>query len=49
MGIGLSISRSIIDNHGGRLQASANPGGGVIFSFTLPVGGDDDAEPEEAE
>ncbi len=37
MGLGLSISRSIIDNLGGRLVARANPEGGVIFSFTLPV------------
>jgi two-component system sensor kinase FixL len=38
MGLGLSISRSIIDAHGGRMHASPNPGGGVIFSFALPGG-----------
>jgi two-component system, LuxR family, sensor kinase FixL len=37
MGLGLSISRSIIDAHGGRLWATANDGGGVSFCFTLPI------------
>jgi two-component system sensor kinase FixL len=37
MGIGLSISRSIIDAHGGRLWAEPNEGGGVSFQFTLPI------------
>jgi signal transduction histidine kinase len=37
MGMGLSISRSIIDSHGGRLWAEANDGSGAIFKFTLPV------------
>ena len=37
MGLGLSISRSIIDAHGGRLRASAAAGGGVSFQFTLPA------------
>ncbi|MCA9727722.1 MAG: PAS domain S-box protein, partial [Candidatus Eisenbacteria bacterium] len=37
MGLGLSISRSIVNNHGGRLWHSTNPGGGTTFHFTLPV------------
>lgn len=36
MGVGLSISRSIIEAHGGHIWADANPGGGTIFRFTLP-------------
>jgi two-component system sensor kinase FixL len=37
MGIGLSISRSIIESHGGRIFAQPNRGGGTVFKFTLPV------------
>ncbi len=37
MGLGLSISRSIIDAHGGRLWASNHPNGGAVFEFTLPL------------
>jgi two-component system sensor kinase FixL len=37
LGVGLSISRSIINAHHGRLWAEPNPGGGTIFSFVLPV------------
>ena len=37
IGMGLSISRSIIEAHHGRLWASARPSGGAIFQFTLPL------------
>jgi two-component system sensor kinase FixL len=36
MGIGLSISQSIIDAHGGRIWAEPNPGKGAVFRFVLP-------------
>ena len=36
MGIGLSVSRSIIENHHGRLWATPNEGPGVTFSFSIP-------------
>jgi len=36
MGVGLSICRTIIEAHGGRITARANDGGGTVFEFTLP-------------
>jgi two-component system sensor kinase FixL len=35
MGIGLSISRTIIESHGGKITVEPNPGGGTIFCFTV--------------
>jgi two-component system sensor kinase FixL len=35
MGVGLSISRTIVEAHGGRIWAEANPAGGAVFRFTL--------------
>jgi two-component system sensor kinase FixL len=35
MGVGLSISRTIIEAHGGQIWTEPNPGGGTIFRFTL--------------
>src|SRR6202035_5320137 len=38
MGIGLSVSRSIIERHHGRLWAEPNDGPGATFSFSIPGG-----------
>jgi two-component system sensor kinase FixL len=37
MGVGLSISRTIVESHGGTIAPQPNPSGGTIFSFTLPA------------
>jgi C4-dicarboxylate-specific signal transduction histidine kinase len=37
IGIGLSISRSIIENHGGHIWASNQPRGGAVFGISLPI------------
>lgn len=37
MGVGLSVCRTIVEAHGGRLWTEPNPVGGTIFRFTLPL------------
>jgi two-component system, LuxR family, sensor kinase FixL len=46
LGLGLSVCRSIIEAHGGRLWASSNPERGATFHFTLPVGKGNDGRME---
>lgn len=44
MGLGLSICRTIVDAHGGRIWAEPVPSGGTAFHFTLPDAGEADDE-----
>jgi two-component system sensor kinase FixL len=46
MGVGLSISRTIVEAHGGRIWAEPNPDGGTIFNFTLRTVREEELEPD---
>jgi C4-dicarboxylate-specific signal transduction histidine kinase len=46
-GMGLRISRSIIETHGGRLWAGINSPRGAVFNFTLPLSTDAQGEPSQ--
>jgi two-component system, LuxR family, sensor kinase FixL len=47
MGVGLSISRTIIEAHGGRIWVEARPGGGALFRFTLRTVSKEDLDDAE--
>ena len=48
MGIGLSVSRSIVERHGGRMWAASNEGPGVSFSFSVPLLPEQETDAETA-
>jgi two-component system sensor kinase FixL len=49
MGVGLSISRTIIEAHGGRIWVEPNDGGGTVFSFSVPIVETGPVEREQAQ
>lgn len=49
MGLGLSICRTIVEAHGGKIWVDERSGGGTIFRFTLPVPGDESEEAERGQ
>ncbi|MBI2306340.1 MAG: PAS domain S-box protein [Rhodocyclales bacterium] len=48
LGLGLSITHSIVARHGGRLWSAAREGGGTVFSFSVPVGEGETSDGDEA-
>lgn len=43
-GLGLAICRRIVERHGGHIEAAPNPGGGTVFTFTIPAVPDDESD-----
>ena len=48
-GLGLTISRGLVEAHGGRIWADHRPGGGTVVRFTLPLTGTPPAVAPEAD
>jgi C4-dicarboxylate-specific signal transduction histidine kinase len=44
LGVGLAISRTIVQNHGGKLTYADGPGGGALFTVSLPAKPEDSSE-----
>jgi signal transduction histidine kinase len=44
-GLGLAFAKQVVERHGGQIWFQDNPGGGSVFTFTLPVASAEDESP----